>query len=207
MTHTGILIFGGTFDPPHRAHIVLPPLVAKQLGCERILYIPARCNPLKADEPATPAEHRLAMLRLAVAPLPTAEISTIELDRAGPSYTIDTLHALRRQHTSGAAFHLLIGSDQALDFHRWRDWRRILELATPAVMLRPPMDEPGYHKQLVEIHSPPEAQRWLRCTVHVPQMDIGAREIRRRLAEGGDVSDLLDDAVAEYIRSHALYGA
>ena len=80
-----ILIFGGTFDPPHLAHTALPPLVARRLDCKRILYIPAAANPLKTDAPPTAVEHRLAMLRLALADVPDAEISTIELDRPGPS--------------------------------------------------------------------------------------------------------------------------
>src|SRR5262245_2562362 len=165
-----ILIFGGTFDPPHLAHVTLPPLVARRLDCRRIVYVPAAVNPLKTQRPLTPAAHRLAMLRLAVAAVPDAEISTIELDRPPPSYTVDTLAAMRQRFGPDAVFCLLIGSDQALAFHKWRQWQRILELAVPAVMVRAPMDQEQFHAQLMEVYAAAEAQRWLGWSVAVPQM-------------------------------------
>ncbi len=200
-----VLIFGGTFDPPHLGHTALPPLVARRLGCTRIIYIPAAANPLKTGSPPTAVEHRLAMLRLALAQVPDAEISTIELDRPGPSYTIDTLRELRRQLGDGIDLSLLIGSDQALAFHDWKDWARLLELATPAVMVRPPLDEASFRKQLSDIYPREEVERWLTWATPVPQMDICATDLRRRLAAGGEVRGLLDPAVWAYIREHGLY--
>ena len=135
---SGILIFGGTFDPPHLAHTLLPPVAARLLGCDRIIYIPAALNPLKTDTPPTPAAHRLAMLRLAIGDVEHAEIDTLELDRAGPSFTVDTLTIMRERFGADRRMHLLIGADAALSFERWKDWRRILQLAEPAVMPRPP---------------------------------------------------------------------
>jgi nicotinate (nicotinamide) nucleotide adenylyltransferase len=163
-----VLVFGGTFDPPHLAHAQLPMLAAAQLGCDEILYVPAAINPLKSGTKLKPAppEHRLAMLLLAVADVPGAKISTIELDRKGKSYTIDTLRALHKQQGNSVGsspsprlrarppapspapiFHLLIGADQALDFHRWKNWQEIIELATPAVMLRPPWSRRTHLRQ------------------------------------------------------------
>lgn len=202
-----ILIFGGTFDPPHKAHTVLPPLVAGRLGCRRIIYVPAAVNPLKADEASAPAQHRLAMLRLALAGSPGISISTLEIDRAGPSYTVDTVEALSREHGPGVELRLLIGSDQALEFTRWHRWRRILQLATPVVMVRAPLSEAAYEQHLREAFSRTDARKWLGWTVEVPQMDICATRLRERLASGEDVSDSLDAAVAKYIREHGLYGA
>jgi nicotinate-nucleotide adenylyltransferase len=204
MADERLLIFGGTFDPPHVAHATLPPLAARRLGCGRILYVVAAVSPLK-DEPPTPAEHRVAMLRLALDRVPDAEISTVELDRPGPSYTVDTLQNLRGQVGSDVAFHLLIGSDQVLDFHRWKDWQRILELATPAVMLRPPLDEESYRRRLEETFPAEEVRRWLSWTAAVPYLDICATDLRRRLAEGGDARGLIQPAVLGYIRTHGLY--
>ncbi|MHC4767024.1 MAG: nicotinate (nicotinamide) nucleotide adenylyltransferase [Planctomycetota bacterium] len=201
-----LLIFGGAFDPPHVAHVALPPLVARRLGCGRILYVPAAISPLKTDAAATPATHRLAMLRLALDRVPEAEISSIELDRPGPSYTVDTLEALREQLEPNAELHLLIGSDQALVFEKWKRWQRILELATPAVMVRPPLDEAGYRTRLRETYSAESAARWLSWTAAVPYLDICATGLRRHLAEGRDVRGLLQPAVLAYIREHGLYG-
>ncbi len=200
-----ILIFGGTFDPPHLAHSRLPPLVAERLECGRIIYIPAAVSPLKSGEPAAPAEHRLAMLHLALADVPDAEISTIELYRPGPSYTVDTLEALREELGSGHELHLLVGSDQALLFHQWKRWRRVIELATPAVMLRPPLDEASYRGRLQATYPSQEVDRWLLWRVSVPRMDVCATTIRRLLAEGKDVTGMMDSRVLEYIRRHGLY--
>lgn len=202
---TSIIIFGGTFDPPHVAHTLLPPLVAERIGCERIIYVPAAVNPLKADETATDAEHRLAMLRLALAASPDAEICTDELERPGPSYTVDTLETLREAEGSETELRLLIGSDQALDFHRWKDWQRILDIATPVVMIRPPPDDRDYETRIRDTYPPDEAERWLSWTLELPQMDVCATEIRKRLADGEDVSDSIDPAVLRYIREHGLY--
>jgi nicotinate-nucleotide adenylyltransferase len=230
-----ILIFGGTFDPPHRAHAALPVMAAELLDCDLILFVPAAISPLKTAQPCADPEHRLAMLLLAIADVSNAKISTIELDRAasagaGPSYTIDTLRALHDEYSHAqklqtAAVHtdppqapspkpqdfpefrLLIGCDQALDFHRWKDWQQILLLATPAVMLRPPWNEQSFHSALMEKHSNVEAESWMEWTLRLPIMDISATEVRRRLTAGEyeALTDALDPAVLNYIRANNLY--
>jgi nicotinate-nucleotide adenylyltransferase len=223
------LIFGGTFDPPHRAHVELPQLAARELGCQRILYVPAAINPLKgaADAPPpTPAIHRLAMLKLALQDVPNAEISTIELERPGPSYTIDTLKALAGQAPSTATvaatassappgagstplgkMFLLIGADQALDFHRWKDWTEILRLATPAVMLRPPWTRETFAAALRERYGEDGWPVWERCTLNaLPTLEISATEIRRRLQRGRPLTGLVHPRVEAYVRSNRLFG-
>lgn len=203
----GILLFGGTFDPPHLGHARLPAIAADQLGCHRILFIPAAISPHKLEDPPSEPFHRLAMLALAIADVPDAEICTIELDRPGPSFTCDTLEALRDEYPAGEVFRLLIGADQALAFQQWRNWRRILELAEPAVMLRPPMDDAAFNFRMRQVHGPEEADRWTGRTVRVPLMDISSSEIRQRLLAGRSTQDLLDPAVARYIAQHQLYAA
>lgn len=202
---TRTLVFGGTFDPPHTAHTTLPPLVAARLGCAGIIYIPAAANPLKTDLAVTPAHHRLAMLELAVADVPGAAISTVELERPGPSYMVDTLESLHRELVPGAELILLIGSDQAIAFHQWKDWARIIELATPAVMVRPPLHKASFRRQLEDRYDPDEVERWMGYAVAVPQLDVGATTVRTLLASGGDVRGLLQPTVLAYIREHGLY--
>ena len=202
---SSLLIFGGTFDPPHLAHTSLPPVVARHLGCDRIMYVPAAANPLKSDQPSTAPEHRLAMLRLATATIPHAEIRTIELDRPGPSYTVQTLEALSEEYGTEVELRLLLGADLVLDFHRWRDPQRILQLATPAVMLRRPCDAHAFRGRLSAIYDARETERWVSWTVPVPLVDVTATEIRKRLAAGEDLGDLLEPAVVEYIAKHGLY--
>ena len=205
MSSSKLLIFGGTFDPPHRAHSVLPPVVAEALNCDRILYVPAALNPLKTDAPRAPAHHRLAMVRMATANIANAEICTIELDRPGPSFTVDTLETLRAQYDSADEFRLLIGSDQAMEFGRWKDWPRILELATPAVLLRPPLDRAQFHEQIRTTPPSAPARQWVDWIIDSPQLDISATQLRDRLVSAQDLSELLDQRIVEYIRKHRLY--
>ncbi|MDY7110091.1 MAG: nicotinate (nicotinamide) nucleotide adenylyltransferase [Planctomycetota bacterium] len=200
-----ILLFGGTFDPPHRAHVELPALVAQRLECDRIIYIPAAQSPLKDDAPRCGDAHRLVMLRLATRDLPQAEISTIELDRGGTSYFIDTVTAMRRRLGDEAGLCFLIGADQALEFHHWKDWRGILERAAPAVMLRPPWTRERFEEALRREYDEDEAARWMACLVDAPRLEISATDIRDRLAGGEPVDDLLDPLVLGYIRTHRLY--
>ncbi len=105
-----------------------------------------------------------------------------------------------------------MGSDQALAFHAWRDWQRILELATPAVMVRPPLDRAGFERKLREQYPAEEATRWLAWSIEVPQMDITATDVRQRLAgaergPSADARGLLPPPVLAYIREHHLYGS
>lgn len=204
-----MLIFGGTFDPPHHAHVALPRAAAHELGCRRILYVPAAINPLKVacNLPApTAAHHRLAMLRLALDEAPRAEISDMELNREGASYTIETLRELSASERGG--LFLLIGADQALDFHRWKDWREILLLARPAVLLRPPWTRESFAAELHARYDDEESRRWLDWTLRTPPLlDISATQVRERIRRGQPVGDLVSPAVEAYIRQHRLYEA
>lgn len=141
-----VLVFGGSFDPPHSYHTVAP-LTAKNLllgDGGYILYIPAAQSPHKANAPRAPQAHRLAMLRLAIGEQrlnTTMGLWTDELDRARPgrpSYTIDTLRRLRRILPGRVELRLLIGMDQAFAFHRWKSPRALIRLAEPLVLARPP---------------------------------------------------------------------
>jgi nicotinate-nucleotide adenylyltransferase len=209
-----ILLYGGAFDPPHRAHVQLPHLVARAACPDAILlYIPAAQSPLKSS-PAAADSHRLAMLRLATKSLPRAAIWTDELDRAAaspspiPSYWIDTLRRAA-QAAPHAQLHFLIGADQAADFHRWREYRDIVALATPLVVLRPPIDSSEkLRARLIEsaAWTPVEIEQWLARIVPTPLLEDSATAIREKLAQGICEIPELDPAVHDYIRRHRLYG-
>jgi len=200
-----VVLFGGTFDPPHRAHVELPQLAAKKLACDRIVYIPAAINPLKRDTPPTDDEHRVNMLRLAIEDLPNAEISTIEIERGGASYFIETITAMRHRFGDDADLRFLIGADSAADFHKWKHWRNILQCATPAVMLRPPWDRDSLRAALNEVHPPELVERWLGWIIDLPVRDISATDIRERLESGQSLQEMLDPKIIAYIRRHNLY--
>jgi nicotinate-nucleotide adenylyltransferase len=201
------LLFGGTFDPPHRAHLELPRIAADAVGAEEVVYVPAARNPLKQDAEQSAGEHRLRMLELALAGRPGVRIATVELDRGGPSWWVDTLELLAAAGDPGDRLLFLIGADQALDFHRWREWPRILELAEPVVMARPPLDRRGLEAAFRRRYEPREAAWWAERIVEVPAVDASATEARRRIAAGEPVDDLVPPAVAEYARTHGLYRA
>jgi len=199
-----LLIFGGSFDPPHLAHIVLPRHVRQQVGADYVVYVPAALSPHKTGQQPAPGEHRLAMLREALREADDAAILTIELNRAGdgqPSYTVDTLERLRQKLGGVIEIRLLIGSDQVPVFDKWYRAARIVELAEPLVMVRPPETKASLLATL------PSDQRatWERRLVTAPAMDVSATGIRARLANGEPIDDLVPEPVARYIEEHGLY--
>lgn len=192
-----LLVVGGTFDPPHRAHLRLALEAADAAQCDHVLFIPARQSPLK-QAPQTPDGHRLAMLRLALEHQPRTSISTFEIERTGASYTVDTLEALRAALADEVQLRLFMGSDQLRTFDRWRQPERIVQLARPVVVLRPP----DTRESLRASSAPAERLAWV---VDVPLDYASSTEVRRRLASGEEVAGLIDPRVHEYIRSHRLY--
>lgn len=202
-----LIVFGGTFDPPHRAHVELPRRVREALGFEAVAYIPAGVSPHKRHLRQTDPAHRLAMTRLAVADQPGALVLDVEVERererGEPSYTVDTLQWLAEKLPGGAVMRLLIGTDQMVVFDSWREAQRIIRLAEPVVMVRPPQTRSSALAQL------PADQRdtWASRLVDVPRIDVSSTQVRERAAAGQPIDDLTPAAVARYIREHGLYRA
>ena len=202
--HGQIILFGGSFDPPHVGHVALPEQVRQAVGADVVAYMPAARSPHKLDQAPTPAVHRLAMLRLALAGQPHALILTDELDRAAdgrPSYTVETLEGLSRRVGEATRLRLLIGADQVARFDAWRDAARIIELAEPLVMLRPPETATS----LLDAMEPDERDAWRGRLVEVAAMDVSSSEVRRRVAAGASIAGLVPEGVARYIDEHGLY--
>lgn len=201
------LIFGGTFDPPHRAHLELPSAAAQAVGADVIVYVPAAQNPLKSAGDTSSAAHRLRMLELALAGRDDVIISTVELDRGGTSFFVDTLEALITggHARDGDHWWFLIGADNMLTFKRWRSWERILELAQPVVLVRPPHDRASLETALHRTYPPDEAAWWADRIVEAPTIEASATDVRERLARGEPVDDVVPDRVAAYARDHGLY--
>lgn len=205
-----VLIFGGTFDPPHRAHTEMPFEVARRIGCDEVVFVPANINPLKMSAPPTPAKHRLEMLQIALEGTPAAKISRCELKRDGPSYTVDTLDYLRRKLRGKDGrlprLRLMMGSDQALQFTKWHEWKRILDLATPVVVLRPPFTRASFARTLADAGSDEFlARSWLSWTIDMPQSAANSTDIRAQLQRGEDPGDEIPEGVAQYIKANGLY--
>lgn len=206
-----LIVYGGSFDPPHRAHTTLPFSVADAIGADGVLFIPAGQPPHKPDRRLASAEDRLAMLRLALGDNERAAIDTMEIERAGPSFTVDTLEALRDRLGDGIELRLLMGADMMVTFYQWMRPQRIIELAEPVVMARPPWDTRAMLAGLP--HDLPDGERaaWAQRIVPVGKLDIASTELRRRLSEGDyesdTVVDALDPAMIEYARDRRLYRA
>jgi len=181
-------IFGGTFDPPHLGHYLAAVDAADALALDRVTWVPAAQQPLKRAE-ATAAEHRLAMVRLAVRGDPRFDADPLELERGGLSFMIATLRTVRERH-AGAALFLLLGKDAAALLPKWRDPEGIRALAEIVVLTRG--GEAGALPAGV-------------VAVSSRRVDISATEIRARVAAGRSIRGFVPDAVDAYIAAHGLY--
>lgn len=186
-------LFGGSFDPPHNAHLALACSAVQALALDELRWIPAG-QPWQKSRTISPAAQREAMVRLAIEGQPGQRLERIELERSGPSVTLDTVQALREREP-GTEWLLLIGADQYANLHTWRGWERLLALATLAVAQRP-----GEHPA-------PDAAvlRHPHRVVPLPMLDISSTDIRARAARGARIDTLVPPAVARYIEQHHLY--
>lgn len=204
-----VVIFGGTFDPPHRRHVELARGVDTLLGARQLLVVPARRNPQRAGGPVADEAHRLAMCELAFGDLPGCTVLPIELRREGPSYTIDTVREVLQLQQEGGVLRgplrLVVGSDQALNFRTWKDWELLASLAQPAVVLRPPHSRADWAATLAEHMDPAWAAKWRSWTLPIDPVDCSSTEVRRRAAAGEDFEELLTPAVAAYVRKARVY--
>jgi nicotinate-nucleotide adenylyltransferase len=200
-------VFGGTFDPIHIAHLAVAEEAAEGLGLERVLFIPAGQPPHKPGRDITPAEDRLAMVELAIASNERFEIDRLEIERTGPSYTVDTLEALRSSRVAAGAspdLTLILSAEAFLGLMTWREPRRILELARVVVAPRDgfPDAGPGFLAR----HLPDRPDLAGRATfLDAPRLRLSSSELRARGASGRSLRYLVPDAVAAYIGDHSLY--
>ena len=197
-------VLGGTFDPPHRLHLAVAHAALDQLGLQRVLFIPAGDPWRKADRPVSPAPHRLAMTRLAIAPEPEFTCSDIEIRRAGPTHTLDTLVALMAQRDqrrdSDSQLWFIVGSDALTDLPQWYEPERLIAASRLAVVVRPGTEvDPASLDGLV----PGLAARvdWV-CLDPDP---LSATDLRRRIASAEPITADLPAAVRDYVRRNQLY--
>ena len=182
-------IFGGTFDPIHVGHLAIARAALEAVPLDRLIFVLAKRSPLKGRAPVASEEDRLAMIERAIADEPSFSVSRIELEREGPSYTVDTLEAL----TGEGELFFIVGSDALAEFPRWRSPERIAELATILVADRPgaPLPPGGIP------YRPFDA----------PRLDISSRELRARAARGRSLRYLVPYVAWRYIEERGLYRA
>ena len=193
-------VLGGTFDPVHLAHLIIGEEARIQLELERVLFMPAGQPWLKAGQALSPAADRLRMVELAVEGNPHFQVCCREVNRDGPTYTVDTLEELHQEFGADAEMFFIIGQDALDQLHRWKEPERLLRLCRLAVARRPghdPFDRKAWHRRFPDAHEP--------AFLAAPLLDISGTEIRRRVAAGGTLRYLVPEAVADYIKSRRLY--
>lgn len=198
-------MFGGSFDPPHIGHVLLPQLVREAIGAKWIAYIPAGRAPHKLDKKQTLPAHRVDMLRLALAESKNTVVQLLEVQesrRDKPSYTVDTLEILRKDLPDNVKLRLLIGCDQVRIFDQWREPERIIALAEPLVMVRPPDTRESLLASLADDDA---REQWKPRLVDVPAMDISSTDIRQLIAENKAITGLVHPDVEKFIHEQGLY--
>ncbi|HEY0242999.1 MAG TPA: nicotinate (nicotinamide) nucleotide adenylyltransferase [Gemmatimonadaceae bacterium] len=183
-------VLGGSFNPPHVGHLILASDACEALGLDKLLIVPAAANPLKGEnaEGASP-DDRLRMARESFAGDPRFEVTAMEIDRGGLSYTVDTLEAVAVEYP-GAELVLLVGMDAFRSLDRWKNPERIRELASLAVLAR------GDEASAL----PPGVQ-----AVTTRRIDVSSTEIRTRLAEGRSIKGFVAESVERFISAAKLY--
>ena len=195
-------IIGGSFNPIHIAHLIIADRFCDQVALDRCIFVPAAQSPFKInDANLASAEHRLAMVELAIAQHPRFSASDIEIKRGGVSYTIDTIRTIQAQNPE-ASVSLLIGSDQAIEFVRWRDWQSICREAQLCIVRRPFLLTPEMEQRISEnLTVDGNTPLWITA----PLLELSSTEIRQRVAAGMSINYLTVKAVRDFIFSQGLY--
>jgi nicotinate-nucleotide adenylyltransferase len=186
-------LLGGTFDPVHNAHLALGRIAVDTLALNELRWVPAG-TPWQKERVITPAEHRIAMLQLALAGESRFRLERCEVERAGPSYTLDTVRELQ-QRESGTAWFLVIGQDQYANLPTWHGWQELLSRVTLAVAARPG----------AAAAADARLQGLAYQALPLPPMEIAASALRQRVAAGQSIDGWVPAEVARYIDQHALY--
>ena len=194
-------LFGGTFDPIHMGHLLVADAVREQVRLDTVVFIPAGRPWLKVGRALSQPEHRLAMLELAVRGHPSFEVTKIELDRPGPTYTVDTLEQMRRELGPEDELFLILGMDSLRELARWRRPARLFELCTVVGVSRPGYEDVALPWLDEVVDGASRRVELLRG----PLVSVSGTEIRNRVSTGQPVGSCVPEPVEAYIREHGLY--
>lgn len=193
-------VLGGTFDPVHVGHLVLAEEVRARLEFDEVIFVPAGRPWFKADAAITAAEHRIQMVRLAIAGRPRFRLSTVEIERPGPTYTVDTMAGFRPQ-SGGDELYFILGWDNLRELSGWREPQRLISLCRLVAVPRVGGTVPDL--KALEAGVPGLGRRVI--MLGGPHIDISASVIRERVARGLSIKHLVPEAVERYIKEHGLY--
>ena len=196
-------VLGGTFDPIHNGHLVVAEEVRAQLKLSEVLFAPAGQPWLKPDSPIAAAEYRVQMVRLALAGKPYFKLSTLEIERGGPSYTVDTIAELQAQLGIGDELFFILGWENLVELPQWKEPARLVKMCRLVAVPRPGYSVPDL--KALEAAIPGLSQQVI--VLDKPEIDISASAIRSRVARGLSIRHLVPEAVDRYIHQHGLYAA
>jgi len=188
-------LFGGTFNPLHSAHLLVAQTAYEQLGLSSVLFIPSGIPPHKEILADVTKEDRYAMVKGAIAPFPHFSVSRIEIDRDGPSYTIDTIRALKGDFPQGLCF--IVGADLLLEVETWKEPEKLLEMVPFVIAPRNGISR--------ERFSAPPFDRAEISFLEMEEVDLSSTWVRDQISHGGGIPDCVPEAVASYIEEHGLY--
>lgn len=194
-------VLGGTFDPIHMGHLIVAEEIRGQLDLAEVLFVPAGEPWLKTKNSISSAEHRVQMVRLAIADEPAFQLSTMEIERAGPSYTIDTIVQFNSQMGAGDKLFFILGWDNLMQLPQWREPSRLVQMCSLVAV--PRVGYPSPDLNTLEAAIPGLSQSVI--LLHTPQIEISSSEIRSRVARGLSIHHLVPEPVEKYIREHNLY--
>jgi len=195
-------VYGGTFDPIHYGHLICAQMALEEVGLDQVVFVPAGIPPHKQDQVVSPAADRYNMVVLATQDNPWFTVSRIELERPGPSYTVDTVAALRREWGEEVDIYFIMGADAVAELLTWHEPERLLHLCHVVAATRP-----GYDPASVEMSVRMVEERFhAKITLlHTPGTAISSHEIRARVRAGKSLRYLVPPAVEEYVHNHGLY--
>jgi len=194
-------VLGGTFDPVHAGHLVIAEEARLRLSLARVIFVPAGQPWLKTGRTITPAVHRVEMVRQAIAAKPYFELSIIEVDRPGPSYSVETITILQQQLGAEARFFFLVGWDSLAELPQWKEPDRLIQLCKVVAVTRPGFSRPDLKALESSVPGVTQSVVWL----DIPPVDISSSDIRKRVAQGLSIHDLVSDEVESYIKEKKLY--
>jgi len=204
MNKRRIALFGGTFDPIHLGHTTVAADAIKQIGAEKIIFIPAKRSPLKGFLPRASDADRFHMISLATADEKSFEVSDCEVSKPAPSYTLATVEKFQRDFGGETSIHWLVGADSIEDLVYWHKIVELIDACHLTTMYRAGCEPPNFTK-FEGLWGRRRVEKLKRDIVQTPLVDISSTEIRNRLAAGHDVTTMLHPAVADYIRKNKLY--
>jgi nicotinate-nucleotide adenylyltransferase len=194
-------VLGGTFDPIHSGHLVIAEEARLRLSLSKVLFVPAGQPWLKTGRTITPAARRADMVRRAIDARPYFELSSVDIDRPGPSYSVETITILQQNLGAEASIFLLIGWDSLAELPLWKEPDRLVQLCKIVVVNRPGFSRPDLKALELAIPGITQNVVWL----DIPPIDISSSDIRERVAQGLSIHGLVPDEVETYIRAKRLY--